>query len=214
MRNSGSAYEEELSNQLKRREVFYSLIQIVKDPYMPELEGRIKIFKYGITIKNKIDAELKVDEDLDTDEKVEPTVIWDLFEGKNFELNIKTKSGFNNYDDSKFKVGRSTIVIDGEKMANNPTDQTKIMNYLKTAPDIHQFAFKPWDDDTRSIVETVLRKYKSPGASLDSISATINKGTKKNVVDEDSSNEIASKQTKTTKVASEDLSSFLSEMNV
>ena len=206
LRNSESAYEKELSEGLKRREVFYSLIQIVKDPFDPEMEGKIKIFKYGITIKNKIDAELKADQSEldDTDEKVEPTIIWDLFEGKNFELNIKKKNNFNNYDDSKFKLTKSPIVINGEKMSNNKEDQVKILDYLKTAPDIQQFAFKHWDDNTKNMINEILAKYKSPGVSVDKITSTISKN-----IDIKNENKTEVKNTN-----SDSLSEFLNDIDV
>jgi hypothetical protein len=35
-----------------------------------------------------------------------------------------------------------------------------------------------WDDETKSMVDSVLRKYKSPGASLDNITNTISSNTK------------------------------------
>jgi hypothetical protein len=104
LRNSESALDKKNSEKLKRREIFYSLVQIIKDPQKPELEGKIKILKYGVKIKQKIDEELNPRFD-------EPTQVFDPFEGKNFELTITKVSGFNNYDSSKFQGKKTSLII-------------------------------------------------------------------------------------------------------
>jgi len=55
LRNSESAVDKKMSEGLKRREVFYALVQIVKDPQNRDLEGQVKIMKFGYKIKTKID---------------------------------------------------------------------------------------------------------------------------------------------------------------
>ena len=77
LRNSESAVDKKMSEGLKRREVFYALVQIVKDPQNRDLEGQVKIMKFGYKIKTKIDEELNPQFD-------EPTQVFDPFEGKNF----------------------------------------------------------------------------------------------------------------------------------
>ena len=79
LRNSDSAVDRKMSEKLKRREQYYSLIKVIKDPQNPELEGTYLIYKFGYKIKEKIDAELKPNFG-------EPTQVFDLFAGKNFEL--------------------------------------------------------------------------------------------------------------------------------
>ena len=53
LRNSESAVDKKMSEGLKRREVFYALVQIVKDPQNRDLEGQVKVFKFGYKIKTK-----------------------------------------------------------------------------------------------------------------------------------------------------------------
>ena len=91
LRNSDSAVDRKASDKLKRRQQYYSLIKIIKDPQNPALEGTYKVFKFGYKIKEKIDAELKPDFG-------EPTQVFDLFEGKNFELIITRQGEYNNYE--------------------------------------------------------------------------------------------------------------------
>jgi len=112
LRKSDSAVDRKMSEKLKRREQYYALIKVIKDPQFPENDGTYKIFKFGYKIKEKIDEELKP-------AFGEPTQVFDLFEGKNFELIITRQGDFNNYDKSKFSASRSAINIDGKTAEKN-----------------------------------------------------------------------------------------------
>lgn len=162
LRNSESAVDKKMAENLKRREIYYSLIQIVKDSQNPEMEGSVKIFKYGYQIKQKIDEELNPQFD-------EPCQVFDLFEGKNFELKVTKSAGYNSFIASKFQGKRTPISIDGEIMNNDADSRKRIMDYLKDIPDLLSFEYKPWDDSTRNSVEAILDSYRSPGSSINSI---------------------------------------------
>ncbi len=162
LRNSTSAVDKKMSDDLKRREVYYSLVQIIKDPHNPELDGKVKIFKYGQKLKLKIDEEL-------TPQFEEPTQVFDLFEGKNFELTITKAFGFNNYDSCKFQGKKSPIQINGENVENTESGRKLIMDLLADAPKIEDFDFKPWDDATTKKVADILASYGSPGRAINTI---------------------------------------------
>ena len=53
LRKSDSAVDRKSSEKLKRRQQYYALIKIVKDPQNPEMEGTYKVFKFGYKIKEK-----------------------------------------------------------------------------------------------------------------------------------------------------------------
>ena len=163
LRNSESAVDKKMAEKLKRREIYYSLVQIIKDPQSPEMEGQIKVFKYGYQIKQKIDEELNPQFD-------EPCQVFDLFEGKNFELKVTKSAGYNSFTASKFQGKRTSVSIDGKFMENSKEDRTKIMEYLKDLPELESFDFKPWDDATRNTVEKILDNYRSPGSAIGSVS--------------------------------------------
>lgn len=158
LRKSDSAVDRKISEKLKRREQYYALIKIIKDPQNPELEGTYKIFKFGYKIKEKIDAELKPDFG-------EPTQIFDLFEGKNFELIITRQGEFNNYDKSKFSSSRSPITVDGKAAERNADFMGKIKEEISSAPDLSAYEYQVWDDQTRDFVNATLRQYLTPGGS-------------------------------------------------
>jgi hypothetical protein len=158
LRKSDSAVDRKISEKLKRREQYYALIKIIKDPQNPDFEGTYKIFKFGYKIKEKIDAELKPDFG-------EPTQIFDLFEGKNFELIITRQGEFNNYDKSKFSSARSPITIDGKAAERNAEFMSSIKEEITSAPDLTAYEYQVWDDQTRDFVNATLRQYLTPGGS-------------------------------------------------
>lgn len=165
LRNSDSAVDKKMAEKLKRREIYYSLIQIIKDPQNPEMEGSVKVFKYGYQIKQKIDEELNPQFD-------EPCQVFDLFEGKNFELKVTKSAGYNSFTASKFQGKRTAIAIKGAFMENSKEDRTTIMEYLKDVPELDSFDFKPWDDSTRSNVERMLDNYRSPGTAIGRVASS------------------------------------------
>ncbi|MBR4589628.1 MAG: hypothetical protein IKO36_03100 [Bacteroidaceae bacterium] len=162
LRNSSSAADKELSENLKRKEFWYSAVQIIKDKQAPELEGKVMIFRYGYKIKQKIDEQLKP-----VIEDAEPNNPFDLFDGKVFNLVICKKDGFANYDSSVFANTGSAIVIDGNEMSDDDDDRETIVEYLKeNTPDFNEFKFKPWDAELRKKVLKILSQYGSAGADI------------------------------------------------
>lgn len=150
LKKSDNAREEDLASQFTRRESFYSLIQIVKDPKHPELEGKIKIFKYGKKVHDKIKNIMSPDGMDGISNTNKP---FDLFTGKLFMLHIKTVSNYNNYDDSQFIGDSKPIEIDGRAMERTKEDMSIIKKYLEdNSPDLNKYNFKPWDDDTKTFV--------------------------------------------------------------
>lgn len=193
LRNSDSAVDKKMSENLKRKEVYYALVQIVKDPQNTALEGQIKIFKFGWKIKEKIDAELNPKFD-------EPVQVFDPFEGKNFELNISKKAGYANYDGSKFQNKTSAMVLEGKPVSEDSESKKAIVSYLKTAPSLAGWDYTPWSDEDRSRVMGVLAGYSSPGSSIDRVATQrpeVNSSTKpkagKSAVAEKEVNETAAK---------------------
>jgi len=166
LRNSESAVDKKMSEGLKRREVFYALVQIVKDPQNRDLEGQVKIMKFGYKIKTKIDEELNPQFD-------EPTQVFDPFEGKNFELVISKKGGYPNYDSSKFQGSRSAMTINGESVTADDAGRTAILDYIKDAPELANFDYRPWNDEQRTKVMGVLSQFSNPGASIETVTQSV-----------------------------------------
>ena len=214
LRKSDSAVDRKSSEKLKRRQQYYSLIKIVKDPQNPELEGTYKVFKFGYKIKEKIDAELKPDFG-------EPTQVFDLFEGKNFELIITRQGEYNNYDKSKFSASTSAILMGDSPAERNKETMTAIKTELENAPSLVNYDYKAWDEDTRSFVNDVLRMYLNPGDSISAMTSSSTSTPKKattsaTAVVETAAPAPAKTESKETAAVStdDDLDSFLNDLDI
>ena len=82
----------------KRRLTYTSNILVVNDPAHPENNGKVKLFKFGKKIFDKITDVMKPQ--FPGEEPINP---FDFWKGANFELKIRKIEGFRNYDKSEFK---------------------------------------------------------------------------------------------------------------
>lgn len=162
LKNSESAADRRMAEKLKRKEQFYSLIKVIKDPQKPENEGRYFILKYGVKMKQKIDDEMSPSFD-------EPTQIFNPLTGKNFELIVTKQGDYNNYDTSKFQSKKTPVVINGQPSENTPESREAILKELGDAPDLSTFEYSSWTDEDRAKVERFLSYYSSRGASVDAV---------------------------------------------
>ena len=209
LRKSDSAVDRKTSDKLKRRQQYYALIKIIKDPQNPDLEGQYKVFKFGYKIKEKIDAELKPDFG-------EPTQVFDLFEGKNFELIITRQGEYNNYDKSKFSASRSAVVVNGEPAERSKEAMETIKAELEGAPDLSMYDYQAWDEDTREFVNNVLRMYLNPGDSIAEVtpSAAPKTQAKKEPVTTPVTATTESTSDTTSVSTDDDLDSFLNDLDI
>lgn len=218
LRKSDSAVDRKMSEKLKRREQYYALIKVIKDPQFPENDGTYKIFKFGYKIKEKIDEELKP-------AFGEPTQVFDLFEGKNFELIITRQGDYNNYDKSKFSASKSAINIDGKTAEKTKEVMSTIKAELDKAPSLEPYEYKPWDDEARDFVNSILRQYLNPGSAMDEIVNTKKAATKAKPAaaqveessddfDFDTTSAPASSASASSVDSSDDLDAFLNDLDI
>jgi hypothetical protein len=213
LRKSDSAVDRKMSEKLKRREQYFALVKIIKDPQNQDFEGTYKIFKFGYKIKEKIDAELKPNFG-------EPTQVFDLFAGKNFELVITRQGEFNNYDTSKFSSAVTAIDMGGTQAQRTPEGMAAIKAELEGAPSLSPFEYKAWDDETRDFVNSILRNYLNPGDSLGTVTSrkAEKKVEAKTPVAAGSDFEIPSGAKETNTVTnvdgSDDLDAFLNDLDI
>jgi len=212
LRKSDSAVDRKASDKLKRREQYVSLVKIIKDPQHPELEGTYKIFKFGYKIKEKIDAELKPNFG-------DPTQVFDLFEGKNFELIITRQNDYNNYDTSKFSSSKSSIQLGnaGKSAERVEEDMNTIKTELEEAPSLKSFEYRAWDEPTREFVNSVIKMYLNPGDAMDKVTnQTFDTPINKVVTEETPVNKTveASETKKEATTSGDDLESFLNDLEI
>lgn len=105
----GSEEDKKLATTQKRKLTYISRIKVISDPKHPENNGKQFFFKYGKKIFDKITDATKP-----TFEDEKPVNVFDLWEGANFKLRIKTVDKFPNYDSSVFETPTAIADTDEE----------------------------------------------------------------------------------------------------
>lgn len=127
MQNSKNAILIEKSKQLKYSKKYYSYVLVLEDEQQPDLIGKIMIFQYGKTIKDKISAEKN------GEISGVGVNIFSLDAGKDFVLVVKEiQTGDETYPDYKmsmFKPEATSLPIyfkDKQSFKNAPLKDGKI----------------------------------------------------------------------------------------
>jgi hypothetical protein len=154
LKKNESVQMQKLAQSFSRRHSYASLVQIIRDENAPELEGKIMVYRYGVKIWEKINAELK------------PVIgdahdPFDIIQGKAFALVISKVSGYNNYDQSKFVDKRIPLCIPNESgkliPINSSSDKKVVFEWVKTnSPDLSKYSYKEWDQETFDYVNHVI----------------------------------------------------------
>ena len=125
MQNSKNAILMEKSKQLKYSRKYYSYVLVLEDEQQTENVGKIMIFQYGKTIKDKIMAEKN------GEISGVPCNVFDLSAGKEFVLVVKKiQTGDETYPDYKASMFRgettSLPIFKGGVFKNAPLEDGKI----------------------------------------------------------------------------------------
>ena len=161
-------------NHLSTKDQYAALVQIIHDEQRPELEGKIKVFKFG----KKLAEKLKAEQTGIMGNGVNP---FSPITGRYFMIKCISQSGFNNFDQSAFFDAKNAT---GANMQpglwyapdmNNPSvmtpvtaesDQQAVADYLiANSPDLSKYDYVPWNaqddkfiNDTLAIVANYLEK--------------------------------------------------------
>lgn len=113
----------------KRRLHYISNIYVVSDPKHPENEGKVFLFKYGKKIFDKIT--MSMNPEFEGDKPVNP---FDLWQGANFKIRIRTVESYPNYEQSVFDAPRCLNDDDSEleKIWNKQYSLKEFSNSLNT----------------------------------------------------------------------------------
>ena len=110
----------------KRKLNYYSNVYIIDDPVNPENNGKVKIYKYGVKILDKIELAIKP-----ASKRKKPLEVFDLFKGADFNIIINKKGKYWNYDDSEFLDSEPLLGGDEDKLEeiyNSLYDLTEFTN--------------------------------------------------------------------------------------
>ena len=162
LKNSKNAADQEKAKLISRQTKYYSYILILEEEQHSELVGKIMIFPYGWTIKEKINGEKN------GEVSGEACNVFDLAKGKDFVLIIKEKGGFANYDASSFKESSPLKLFDADKnrFVAVPVDENgkildkakdKIKKSLLTRDvDLKEYMPVPWDEEVKGKVTDII----------------------------------------------------------
>lgn len=163
LKNSKNAADNEKADLIKRSTKYYSYVLIIDDEQNSDLVGKILVYPFGYTIKEKINSERN------GEVTGEPCNVYDLAKGKDFKLIIKEKGGFQNYEASSFlevspiklydeKSGKFKVApVDADGKITNTKVQAKIKEVLlNRTVDINDHKAKEWDENTQNKVNQVI----------------------------------------------------------
>ena len=122
--NSGSEANKEIARKQKRKLSFTANVLVVSDPKHPENEGKVKLFKFGKKIFDKI-----MDKARPTFEDETPVNVFDFWEGADFKLRMRKVDGYPNYDQSAFQEP-SEIADSEEAILEIANKQHKLAEFL------------------------------------------------------------------------------------
>jgi len=208
---SDSALDKQNAEKLNKRDVYYSLVYIIDDKIKPEFNGKIMVFKYGIKLKAKLDKYLNPKPGK---KKVD---IFNFFTGRNMDLTITRQGNYNNYDDVEFEEEGTPIEIKGVAVEPTEAGRAILADFMKGAPVLEEFKYKPLTDDERVKLEQILNQFRSPGDSIGTITSSAKKATDVSpAANQKTPKPEISEATGTAKAenADEDLDSFLDNIGI
>jgi len=176
LKKSESVQEQKLADTFSRRHSYASLIQVIRDENEETQVGKILVWRYGIKIWEKINAELKPV----IGEKHDP---FDILQGKVFALVITKVSGFNNYDQSKFVDKRIPLCIPEDKGGktvlipiNENSNKEQVFNWVKeNSPELSKYTYQDWDQETFEYVNHVITAVTGQGAVTQKYDSIVNR---------------------------------------
>jgi hypothetical protein len=107
--NSGSEANKEIARKQKRRLSYICNVLVLKDPAHPENEGKVKLFKFGKKIFDKIKDVMQPQ--FPDEAPINP---FDFWKGADFNLKIRKVEGYRNYDKSEFGAVRVLFEDDAQ----------------------------------------------------------------------------------------------------
>ena len=143
--NTGVEADKETARKQKRKLSYIANVLIVSDPKHPENEGKVKLFKFGKKIFDKI-----MDKARPTFEDEEPVNVFDLWEGADFKLRQRKVEGYPNYDQSVF-LEKSAVAESEEEILKIVNSQYLLSEFTDPKN------FKSYDELARklaSVLET------------------------------------------------------------
>jgi gp32 DNA binding protein like len=140
--NDDKSPERKQARDQKRKLEYMSNVLIIKDSANPENEGKIKLYRYGKKIFDKIMEAMKPQ--FEDEQAMNP---FDAWKGANFKLKIRTVDEYRNYDKSEFDA--PSVLGTDEEIDNIWNAEFSLKEFV--APD----KFKTYDELKRKLYDVL-----------------------------------------------------------
>jgi hypothetical protein len=122
--NSGTEANKNVARDQKRRLSYIVNVLVLQDPSNPANEGKVKLFKFGKKIFDKIKDAMQPE--FPGEEPINP---FDFWKGANFKIKIRNVEGYRNYDKSEFEPV-SALGDDDAKIETIWNQQHSLVDFL------------------------------------------------------------------------------------
>ena len=122
--DTGTDANKSIVRDQKRRLSYIVNILVIQDPSNPANEGKVKLFKFGKKIFDKIKDSMQPE--FPGEEPVNP---FDFWKGASFKLKIRNVEGYRNYDKSEFDAP-SPLSDDDAKIEAIWNQQHSLVDFL------------------------------------------------------------------------------------
>jgi hypothetical protein len=151
--------DKKLGGLMRANKVYIANILVIKDPAMPENEGKIFLYKYNATIQKIIDVNLKPEPDALTGAIPEVLDAFDMIDGANLEIRIKKTDNGWSYEGTQFSQKSSII--------NNSEEYDEIMgNVYELAEFIAPDTFQTYDQINERLALVIGEDYIGSGVKV------------------------------------------------
>ena len=163
-RNTNNAQIQEFGKaHLSTKQQYAALVQIIQDENHPELVGKIKVFRFGKKVWDKLHNE----EHPTMGQGYNP---FHPIYGRYFHIKCVSQSGFNNFDQSSFIDNRNAQgismtgfyyedpVYPGQMVpVTEDSNQQAVADWLAAnSPDLSKYDYQPWTAEQQTFVNEVL----------------------------------------------------------
>jgi len=141
--NSGTEANKNIARDQKRRLTYIVNVLVLQDPANPANEGKVKLYKFGKRIFDKIKDTMQPE--FPGEEPVNP---FDFWKGANFKLKIRNVEGYRNYDKSEFEAP-SPLADTDDKIEAIWNQQHSLVDFLDARH------FKSYDELKKKLTDVL-----------------------------------------------------------
>ncbi len=148
-----------------KKKQFIGNILVIKDPKEPENDGKVFLYKFPVTVFEKIMDKICPESELDKE-----IPVFDLWNGMNFKLKIRDKKGWVNYEKSEFVTESTPVAKDDDGIEEIYNQLVELKEFLNVSQ------FKSYDKLKARLVRIVdddeIRKFfgvKTKGKQMEDV---------------------------------------------